>query len=207
MHNHEISVKILRFSRRLEEILTVLLWLFLLFGFDRAYVAGLTIASALIHEGGHIAVLSFNKRTRAFALGRLSGPRISVDKSLSYNRELMLYLGGAGANLAVFIITLPFWKSSGYIATFGAVNLATAVSNLLPLRGHDGYGALLTVLHRFGAPRICYSLLRGLSVGLCALGCSLGLFLLQKAGEGYWLYAIFYFSLVCELFGQSDSIF
>lgn len=205
MHNNEISVKLLTFSSRIQGILTVALWILLSFGFDKPHVAGLTVASALVHECGHAMYANIRLKARVTANSRLTGPRLRARGELPYRGELMLLLSGPLANLALFILLVPLCRISEYLWCFALLNLATAVSNLLPMAGHDGYGIIRTVLEMRCSPRIGFVLLRGLSVLLSALGCVFALFLLDRIGEGYVLFSIFYFSLFSELFKLSST--
>lgn len=202
MHNNEISVKLLTLWGKIQCILTIGLWVLVMFGFDEPYIAGLTVAAALAHECGHLAYALFKMKTEISARGRLSGPRIKALCCRSYRDELGLLFSGPLMNLVLFVLTLPFFRFSGYLQSFGVLNLATAFSNLLPMVGHDGYGIALTLLRAYGAPRSAFTALKCVSVGLGFFGCVLALFLMERASEGYWLFAIFYFSLISELLGN-----
>ena len=207
MHNNEILVYLIRFSSRIQEILAVVLWILLIYGFDEPYLAGLTIIAALVHECGHLIFIKYKFEGKFKAEGRLSGPRFCHRTYMNYGSEMLLYLSGAIANLLTALISLPFIGFGGYFSAFFTVNLATALTNLLPLSGHDGRGALNAALQKFSAPKCAFLVIKSVCTALAALGCILGLFLLVRFGEGYWLFAIFYFSLLSELFAQDDCDF
>jgi len=207
MHNNEISVKLLNFSRKIQCILTITLWVLLAFGFDKPYVAGLTVIAAIVHECGHVFCARLILRSDFSASSRLSGPRIRARKISSYSGELLLLFGGVLSNLTAFLASLPFLHTSEYILCFAILNLATALSNLLPLSGHDGYGLIRVLLEKHEAPRWAFSALHATSALLGTLGCIFALFLMERVGEGYWLFGIFYFSLVCDLFERQTNHF
>ena len=128
-------------------VLPLLFWVFMIFGFDEAHIAILTILSALIHELGHIAAIMALRLERGGRLSaHISGFRIQKAAS-GYLGELIVLMAGPLSNLLVFLLTLPFWEAlSGYIALLGSINLATGISNLLPIEGYDGYGILSRLL-------------------------------------------------------------
>ena len=207
MHNNEFFGCLIRFCGRIQEILAVILWVLLIYGFDKPYLAGLTILAALVHECGHFIFMNWKVKGKFKAAGRLSGPKFCHYAYMNYGSEILLYLSGAFANILAAAIALPFVAFNGYFSAFFAINLATALTNLLPLWGHDGRGAALAALRMLSAPRGAFIILRTACTAATAFGCILGLFLLLRAGDGYWLFAIFYFSLLSELFAEEDMNF
>lgn len=205
MHNNEFFVGLIRFSSRIQGLLAMILWVLLIYGFDEPYTAGLTIIAALVHEGGHFLFLTFKSGHSFKAVGRLSGPRILRSASLSYIDDILLYTSGSLFNILFALLLLPFSQEENHFGVLITINLITAFSNLLPLAGHDGYGIITTLLRMHSAPTLAYTVLKAVSVTLSALGCFLALFLLLKIGEGYWLFAVFCFSLFCELLSGSKG--
>ncbi len=207
MHNIEFSAKLMNFSQQIQGALTAILWLLLIYGFDEPYVAGLTIAAALIHECGHILCLWFIGGRGFRAIGRLNGPRLGGIGLLSYEKDLLLCASGPGANLCAALLALPFLAKSGYATAFITLNLLTALSNLLPIAGHDGYGIALALFGMLGGCERGAVILRGISTAMGALGCVFSLYMMEKLGESYWLFAVFYFSMLGELGERLKSHF
>ena len=189
-----------------ESILPLIFWVFLVFGFDAPYIAILTIISALIHEIGHILAIACLCGRYEIPGGRLFGFRIKRSGSLSYRGECLILAAGPMINLTVFVLTLPFAsKLQGYIGIFGFVNLATAISNLIPVEGYDGYGILAQVL----ASKNCTSGLNFLDISsfmISVFATFVSLYLIDKADSGYWIFAIFFAMMISKLkkYGKYD---
>lgn len=192
MHIHETKAVILKILTATEGLLSALFWIFLIYGFDEPYTAGLTLISALIHEGGHEACLILLRGRGGRLRPRLSGFGIKGPLQHSYKGEILMYLSGPLANLllaVVFLIFIPFFDN--YARAGAVISLATGLSNLLPVPGYDGYGIIRTVLDSLSAPRIFYRLLSALSFAICATASLISLYLLARVGDGYWIYAVF----------------
>ena len=163
-----------------------------MYGFDEPHAAGLTLISALTHECGHEAFLMLTGGRGGKLSGRLSGFRIRKEVRLGYGEEIMLYLSGPLANFAFALLFLILVFPLGEYARLGAfINLATGLSNLLPVPGYDGYGIILTVLDAHAAPAILYKLLFAVAFSITALASVTALYFLSRVGDGYWIYAIF----------------
>lgn len=202
MHNNEFSVKMLRISGILQGGLTAILWLLLIYGFDEPHVAGLTILAALIHEGGHLLVGLMLSGGGVRFIGRLNGPRLAGVRSTSYKEDILLLASGPLMNILAASLSLPFLRlggASGYAESFAVLNIATAVSNLLPVAGRDGYGIIETVISMRECGGSAHRVLRGVSIGISVLGCALALYLMERIGESFWLFFVFYFSTLSEL--------
>ncbi len=194
--------KTVRHLRHLaESVLPLLFWVFLIFGFDSPDIAVLTITAAIIHELGHISALTLSCRS-AELRSHLSGFRIKASLS-GYKEDILLLAAGPAANIAVFVILSPFLgPGRGYIAQIGFVNLLSAISNLLPIEGYDGYGILR-----------CIASSKNSSLGLQALYiCSfcfsvlftlVSLYLMLRYGGGYWIFAVFFITLL----GKIEKLF
>lgn len=187
----------LRFLRLIVKALPISFWLVLLFAFDKPYIAILTLISALIHELGHVFALF--KLSRGFRFfGVASGFRLTPESQLSYREELIAALSGPLANVAVFLLLLPFLLlgSYPYASLFGAVNLFTALSNLVPIEGYDGYRALCCFIDGRKGGRISSGVLKGISFTLTAVISLISLYLIRSFDGGYWIFFIFLASLV-----------
>ena len=194
-----------------EKMLPLAFWVVLIFGFDSAYVAILTILSALIHEGGHMIIsLPFSKKRSSVIQNKLSGFRIKTN-SLSYKEELLASLGGPLLNLTVGILffIIPFERDfREYAYTFGLINIMTMASNLLPIENYDGHRALTSALCMFfGDSLTVYSVLYWISFATSAIMTFISLYLMLRVGEGYWIFAIFFsITLSAIVKKQKDTI-
>jgi len=189
------------------EVLSVVFWVLVIFGFDLPYVAVLTIAAALIHELAHLtAIFAFKKDFREPPKGDVSGFRISVS-DLSYKEEMVCALAGPLSNL-LFGGALLLLSHSEYCEAFAAVNIMTALSNLLPMRGYDGYKFLLAMASAYSKkPWRAEEVLNSLSFALAAVTCFISLYLILKIGEGYWIFAVFFSFLLSEILKRQKSTF
>ena len=181
-------MKILNF---LISILPPLFWGLIIFGFEEPYIAILSIISALIHECGHII---FMERARCMR-GVLSGFRIKATSMVTYRQKILGYLGGPLANIAVSLALIPFLGSE-YLRMLAILNLATATSNLLPIEGYDGYGIIKAILESRECPSNAFSILSYVSGGLVLCFTLFSLYLMDRVGGGYWIFAIFFSFLV-----------
>ena len=180
----------------LKKILPVAFWVLLIFGFDSAYAAILTILAALIHEGGHLIFsLSFSHKRNALLKSDLSGFRIRT-KYLSYKEELIAAIGGPIANLAVGLLFLffPFGKEfEEYATAFGVLNIMTMVSNLLPIEGYDGYKTISAISSLIFRDNLKTDVvLYWVSFVFSCIMTFLSLYLMLRLGEGYWIFAVFF---------------
>lgn len=202
MHNHEFFHFLTRILRFACSFMSVIFWLLLIYGFDEPCTAGLTVASALIHEAGHILYFSLLSRRGVSLRGVPSGLRLGGGTAVSYSDEILGYASGPLANFAACVIALPLLPlSEGYVMLFILLNLATAVSNLMPIKGYDGYGIAATALEAWG---IGTRLLEAISFVIKCFAAMLALYLMERLGEGYWLFGVFFFSIVGEIW---DSAF
>ena len=178
-------------------VLPIFFWLFLIFGFDEPSMALWTIIAAVIHESGHIIYIISKKKLRLNIRGVLSGFRIKTAASLSYDEEIRMYLSGPLANLVFFvlfsILSCYLYKDFGFAAI---INLATALSNLLPIDGYDGYHALMTLIqkHDFG-DRLINALSR-ISSAIIFLFAVFSLYFIDRQNGGYWIFLIFFSSMI-----------
>lgn len=178
-------------------ILPAFFWLFLSFGFDEPSMAISTILAAIIHEAGHITYLISKKRIRPNIRGVLSGFRIKAATSLSYDEEIGVYLAGPVANLILFVVCSFLSLFFGKSLTFAAIiNLATALSNLLPIDGYDGYHAMMTLIRKNElGDRMIYALSH-ISSALIFFFTILSLYFIDRQNGGYWIFLIFFASMI-----------
>ena len=183
----------------------MLFWVLLIFGFDVPYVAVLTIICAVIHELGHVFSISRMNAGESLPKGHLSGFRIKRKVVLGYREEIIILLMGPLFNIIAFLLTIPFSSMmSGYVRIFGLLNLATAISNLLPVEGYDGYGILIEIFkstenHKMITRLEFFSFVFSVAVSF------LSLYLIDKFGSGYWIFGIFFAIMLTKLIKYGKS--
>ena len=191
--------------RLLYALLPAAFWFLLMLGFDKTYIAVLTVLCALLHELGHMAALfaihrEMTLRPRAMGFG------IKDFGQLSYKEEIFSALAGPLANLLTALLLFPF-AGNKYVCDTALLNLLTAASNLLPVKDYDGYRILSALLclrtDSQTAERIC---LRA-SLFITLLLTFLSLYLMLKADSGYWIFFIFAILLFRSLEDGRRTIF
>lgn len=197
MHVIKKQSGVLFILNKLCSILPAFFWLFLIFGFDEPLMAVMTIISAIIHETGHIGYILIKKRIKPSIRGVISGFRIKTTATFSYEEEMGMYLSGPAFNLAAFVLlsflAIPFGSS---LALCAIINLATALSNLLPIDGYDGYGALAAAINIKNVRDESIGRLYLISSALTVILCIISLYFIDRQGEGYWIFIIFFISMI-----------
>ena len=193
MHSHEI-VKFLRYMSNC--FLPCIFWTMIIFSFDTVYVAVLTILTAGIHELGHIAALLFLKGKAHLPSGRLYGFRIKTSGMMSYRDEICVLLAGPMANILAFFCLMPFAAHNRYAEVFSILNLATALSNLIPADGYDGYCALCKLFAFYGKST---RPLERISLSVSIILCFLSLYFIWEYAAGYWIFCVFFSSLLSKI--------
>ncbi len=193
MNNHKRKRKI-RVLSFLERLLTLLFFLLLLFGFDAPSLAVMTLLSALMHEGGHLLALYAlgirGGRFRAHLNGLVCTPR----RTLSYREEILVAAAGPLTNLllaVLFFLLCPLGVA--FFSSFALCELLTGLSNLIPVRGYDGERILTAYLASHGYTG---RFSERLSFFFTAVLVFLSLALIGTLGEGYWLFGVFFVSLL-----------
>ena len=179
------------------EILPILFWLLLLFGFDEPYIALMTVLAALLHEAGHfaaIAAVSGAGRIR----GDVSGFRIKGQGNLSYKEERIVYAMGPLFNILCAGLILLFFSGNEYLKTFAYVNTLTAISNLMPLDNYDGYNILVSFFKEGGYDE-AERKLGYISLLFTAALCLFSILLFEYLGVGLWLFTLFFLSLTSKI--------
>ena len=192
--------KILNLLQRMSNsILPVFFWVLLIFAFDAPYIAILTMISAAVHEAGHIISIQFLGGRLEIPRGHVSGFRIRRSASLAYEQEIFILLAGPLTNVLVFsiaIMLIPIFD--GYAVAFAIINAATAISNMLPIEGYDGYGILLQIFSSRGMSGALLTLERcSFLITVCFTFFSL--YLVDKFGSGYWIFAMFFCMMITKL--------
>ena len=183
-----------------DKVLPTLFWLCIMLAFDSLSVSILTLISALVHEWGHILFASLVKRGDiSLPRATLLGLKIDTGRLLSYKEEVMTALGGPLINLVIFVLTLPFFGGSEYIFTFGIINLFTALTNLLPIRGYDGERIIRSLLSEKFSPAAAEGVTGVLTLICSGLLSVISLLLIMLVGEGYWIFGFFFSVLLSEV--------
>lgn len=189
-----------------EEILPIFFWVLMIFGFDAPYMAILTILSALLHELGHIISMMLVGKVRGRLRTHLSGFRITANGG-GYIEDIITLLGGPTINILAFLLCFALSRGQeGYIMEVGFVSLITAISNLLPVEGYDGYNIILKLLYMkeaTGGVRVLEAISFGISIAFTFLS----LYLLLRYGEGYWVFGIFFSLLLGKIFKYNKLSF
>lgn len=186
--------------------LPMLFWILIMLAFDSPLVTVSTLLAALIHECGHVAVSGIIQKGR-FSLPHavLTGLRLSPTRLLSYREELLLALGGPLINILVFILLLPSFRyGSDYLSLFALLNLLTALTNLIPISGYDGYRIIRSaVCPRLGDEK-CEKIMSILSILFSEAAVFFSLFIIMKIGEGYWIFTVFFAVLLKEVLKSQE---
>ena len=198
MQNNEIRAVLRHTLNLILDILPVAFWLFLIYAFDEPYAAGLTLIAAFAHECGHIYYSMAQKRGCPSLRGRIFGFGIKSLSGLKYREEILLYLSGPSANLASSVIATVFFPYSSIAKDFALINVMTALTNLLPIKGYDGYGALRAAAASRQAERFS-SLLPLISFLGTALISFFALYVIERYNGGYWIFAVFLFNLISDI--------
>jgi len=190
----------MKILKLLSKILPLVFWLLLLFGFDSPWIAFLTALSAAIHEIGHLMFTSFKSTPQLYA--HPSGFRIKENTVSSYKREILLISGGPVFNILASSIAFCIANicKSEYMLDFAVINLLTAASNLLPISGYDGYRIIECVIFGFSVePDRLHRSLEIVSALLSSALLFLALYFMLKIGEGYWIFAILFISMLIKI--------
>jgi hypothetical protein len=196
MHNNEFEAILSKFATFTDGILPIFFWLFLIFSFDSPKIAAATVIAIAIHELGHIVSILCIGGDLSGMRGAISGLRIK-GRAPSYGSELLIYLGGPLANAMAALISLLFLPNE-FAEVHFAVNFATCISNLLPVEGYDGYGILRCLVMKLSDS--CHTgLLGGISLFTTSALAISSLYLMDRIGEGYWLFFVFFLSTLKKL--------
>ena len=197
MHNNEISRFFWRFLGFSSSFLSVLFWVLLIFGFDEPRYAAVTLIAAVIHEAGHLLYHIYMGGGARTLRGRVGGLLLGKKVCRSYGEELTLYLCGPLANFIAALFSFLFLRDElGTLLC--AVNIATGVSNLLPVRNYDGYGILRSAMNLLGMEEWAMRILPSVSLFFVCVISLLSLYLMDRFDGGYWIYAVFFTSLVAQ---------
>lgn len=181
-------------------VLPVIFWLCLIYSFDEFMGANITVLAMIIHECGHLLCVYIFTGRFSLPKGDISGLRINKEETNSYGYDIALYSSGILFNFIAVILMLPFLEKFGdFAALFITINLATAISNALPIEGYDGYRIITLVFSYFCMGKAAYIILEFASFILVFSMSILSLFLVYTYGNGYWIMAIFLGATISKL--------
>ncbi|MBQ7897700.1 MAG: site-2 protease family protein [Clostridia bacterium] len=109
----------------------------------------LMLTSALIHEAGHLTVMSVLRvRVRALVLGLFGGTIFLEKKLISYRREVLISVSGSVFNLLASLIIFFILRQrfTPLLFFFFLSNALYGIFNLLPISALDGGQALTALL-------------------------------------------------------------
>lgn len=185
--------------KKVEVSVSFALLLFFAFFFTPLFLLFSVLAAAVLHESGHLLLLSHFgvplKKLRLSAFGaEIDAPNV---ERLSYGKELAVTLGGVGANVlgALFSAAIAVQCDLPYFFVLSGANAVLAAYNLLPVLPLDGGRALYLVTAYFFGPMVgdAVTAAVGLFVSLAIM--LLGAHISLTMGEGYFfaLAALFIF--------------
>jgi hypothetical protein len=196
MQNNEIRRRITKIATFFDRFLAFIFCILVIFAFADAKTGVLTLFAALIHELGHVSYLFISRGRLYFPSGALNGFKIKHTSLLSYPEQILLYASGPLFNLIAALVALPFFGANhGYVELFALINLTTAISNLLPIQGYDGYGIICTFLKWGGLFGSFHKVVYAISFSFTVLLSFISLYLMLRFGSGYWIYAVFFLSV------------
>ncbi len=185
-------------SKLTNEILPLMFWILLLFGFDKVYMAIITILSAVLHELGHYIAITALKCDTGAPIGHISGFRIRQRQITSYTKNVIIFACGPLSNFAVATLLFPFSFANKYIFVVCVINFATAISNLLPIKGYDGYSILAEII-KSSNRLIGVRFIEATSFCLCTVLTFLSLYMMYYRNGGYWLFGLFIVNILSEM--------
>lgn len=153
-------------------------------------------AAVLVHEAGHLfAFLALGEPPPIFA-GRAGGLLLSPrGQVLSYGRELIVAAAGPLFNIATALALIPALHGGRGEASFCffALNLLSALFNLLPIAGFDGGRVLFCLASLLFPPRFARGLCDGFSLFFLLIFyfSALFLFLFGRGAEYSFLLSLF----------------
>ena len=196
MHiNKTIKIKS-GFTDLILRIFSAIFWILVMLGFDGVDGALITLLAVLIHEMGHLAALFILGHKDGVPLPRMPGFSIKVCSTLSYKKDIAVAASGPLANLLTALILLPARQMAEPLIL---ISILTAISNLLPVRGYDGYRILESAIALSGASRFLGRLPDILSFCTVVAAVLLSLYFIYTFDAGYWIFGVFFIFLIREV--------
>lgn len=195
MHNNKI-IRNFMSAEVILRIFSAVFWILVMLGLDGVNGAFITLIAVVTHEIGHIIALFVLGHGGGIPLPRMPGFSIKVRATLSYKEDIAVAAAGPLANLIAVVILLPMRRIAEPLIL---INALTAISNLLPVRGYDGYRILTSVIAISGAERFLGRLPDILSFGTAMSAVLLSLYFIYAFDAGYWIFGVFFIFLLGEV--------
>ena len=201
MHYNEIKCKTELLLRFISGCLPILFWCLLIFSFETPLFGAMTVLSAAIHELGHETYIFLRTGKLRAMRGVLHGLKITCSEAsrFSYSEEAFLYASGPLANLLVALLYHTYSCLGSYAVYFAVINLTTAASNLVPIKGYDGHGILCAILQRHLRFNTAQMISNTVSSAFTVALCITSLYLIDRFGESYWIFFVFLLSLISSI--------
>ena len=197
MHFHKnATAAVKKIFSSLLSLMPYVFIILVIFSFDEAEIAVLTLLSALFHEAGHVVAMTVIGRD--FSLkGVLSGLRLKPKRLLSYTEEIAVAIAGPCVNLLLFAVFI--FSNEAFLSGFAILNLFTALTNLLPIAGYDGYRIANAILAKCTSGTKAQSILGALSFCTVTALAFLSLYFISRFNSGYWTFFVFIFFMLREI--------
>lgn len=200
MHNNKKTDYFYIIPRFSLSVLAAFFWITLIFAFDTPYISVCTVLAAVVHEGGHKLAFLITGASSSLPRARLFGFKIKFKPTRSYWEDIFCAAAGPAANVLMCVCCIPLIiLSKEAYSILTTVNLATAFSNLLPIKGYDGYNILNSLALAYSKEGVLINIIEIFSFLSLCLMTFFSLYLILKVGEGYWIFTIFFFSLLFEI--------
>ncbi len=196
MHNNKIIERSVVASDVIVRVFSALFWILVMLGFEGVGGAILTLMAVIIHETGHLAALFILGHESGVPLPRMPGFSIRVRATLSYKEDIIVAAAGPLANLLTALMLLPIRQVAEPLIL---ISVLTALSNLLPVRGYDGYRILTSLIGMLGADRMLSRLPDILSFGTAVVAVLMSLYFIYVFDAGYWIFGVFFIFLLGEV--------
>ena len=207
MGRSKANDKFIKVIEGISNLLPMMFWVLILFSFEEPFLATVTLISAFIHELGHILCILLMGKSFGIR-GEINGFRIKNSRIKSYGEEILIYLSGPLANVFCSVLFFVFSNfATQDLSAIGLINLATGLSNLLPIRGYDGYGALSALIKKQELSNSILDALSACSTALILALCVFSLYLIDRYNGGYWIFAVFFASMIKEIKLGLDKCF
>ena len=98
------------------------------------------------------------------------------------------------------------YRNGEFSLTFAAINLMTALSNLLPIEGYDGYIIISCASALISENETVPKVLKLVSFITVILLCFFSLYVMARFNGGYWVYFIFVVFILKKTINDSSII-
>ena len=200
MHINEFRLFLSSLTRKISLLLSLVFWIAIIFSFDETDLAVLTVSAIFLHELGHITYAWIISGKLCMPRPSTYGFKLRTERILTYKEETLLYISGPLANIFVFVALYPLAKNGHeYLLKFSVINLLTALSNLLPIDGYDGFGIIRAMTSALLPYRTAYIICNLVSFVCSFCICTVSLYIIDRTGGNFWFFGIFFSSFISKL--------